>query len=79
MSKIPADEDYARALLTIFADRRVRVRQCLPVHEVETAFLTGNMGRRFDFDAALQYATEQGWLTPLLGAIRLTAPGAEEL
>jgi len=78
VTTLPADEDYARALLTIFTAKGVRARQSLRAREVETAFLAGNMGRRDDFGAALQYATDQGWLTPSLGAIRLTAAGAEE-
>ena len=78
MTTLPADEDYARALLTIFAAKGVRARQSLRARDVETAFLTGNMGRRFDFGAALQYATDQGWLTQFPGVIRLTAAGADE-
>ena len=79
MASLPADEDYARAVLAIFRAKDVRARQSLRVGDLEAAFLNRNMGRRADFEAALQYATSQGWLARVLDMIRLTPPGAEEM
>ena len=79
MASSPADEDYARALLSIFKAKQVRVRQSLPIREAKAVFLGRNMGRDFDFEAALRHATVRGWLAPALDMIRLTAPGADEL
>ncbi len=79
MATLPADEDYARAVLSIFQARRIRARQSLRLGEVRTAFLLKNMGRLADFEAALQYAASRGWLALALDMIRLTTPGAEEM
>ncbi len=79
MASLPADEDYARAVLSIFQARRVQARQSLRMHEVRAAFLLKNMGRIADFEAALQYAASRGWLALALDMIRLTTPGAEEM
>jgi hypothetical protein len=79
MTSLPADEDYARAVLSIFQARRIRARQSLRVGEVRAAFLRKNMGRLADFEAALQFATSHGWLAPALDMIRLTGPGADEM
>jgi len=79
MARLPADEDYARALLLIFQAKKIRARQSLRIGEVRAAFLLKNMGRLADFDAALQYAMSQGWLGLAFDMIRLTAPGAEEM
>jgi hypothetical protein len=79
MARLPADEDYARALLSIFQAKRVRPRESLPIEEVETAFLNGNMGRTDDFEAAVEFAADQGWVWTGFDRIRLTAPGDEEM
>lgn len=79
MIRLPADEDYARAVLSIFRARRIRARQSLTLREVRAAFLLENMGRLADFEAALQFATSRGWLALALDWIRLTPPGAEEM
>jgi len=79
MARLPADEDYARALLSIFQAKNIRARQSLRIGEVKAAFLRRNMGRLADFDAALQYAMSQGWLGLAFDMIRLTAPGADEM
>jgi hypothetical protein len=79
MASLPADEDYARSLLAIFGLRRVRARESLPLPDVEAAFLTENMGRPADLEAALLYATSQGWLARVLDRVRLTTLGAEEM
>ena len=79
MARLPADEDYARALLSIFQAKNIRARQSLRIGEVRAAFLLKNMGRLADFDAALQYAMSQGWLGLAFDMIRLTGPGAEEM
>ena len=79
MARLPADEDYARALLSIFQAKNIKTRQSLRMGEVRDAFLRLNMGRPFDFDAALEYAESQRWLSPALGMIRLTGDGDEEM
>jgi hypothetical protein len=72
MASLPADEDYARSVLAIFGARHVHARQSLPASDVEADFLAHNMGRQADFEAALEYATSQGWLALGLDRIRLT-------
>ncbi len=79
MARLPADEDYARALLSIFMARKIRARQTIRLSEARATFLFQNMGRLADFEAALQYAMSRGWLALALDMIRLTAPGAEEM
>jgi hypothetical protein len=79
MARLPADEDYARAVLSIFQAKNMRAQQSLRAGDVRAAFLRRNMGRLADFDAALQYAVSEGWLRLAFDMIRLTAPGAEEM
>jgi hypothetical protein len=79
MASLPADEDYARSVLAIFGARGVRPRESLAEGEVKAAFLIHNMGRPADFEAALEHASSEGWLTRSLDRIRLTTPGAEEM
>ena len=79
MARLPADEDYARALLSIFRARKLRARQSLRLSDAKAAFLFQNMGRAADFDAALDYARSLGWLSIDLNMLRLTSPGAEEM
>jgi len=79
MPTLPAHEGYARAVLSIFQARGVRPRQSLRVGEVKTAFVSHNMGRAADFDAAIEYAESQGWLSVAFDYIRLTVPGDEEM
>ena len=79
MATLPADEDYARAVLTIFRGSRVQAKQSLKSSHVKAEFLSHNLGRAPDYDAAVEYALEQGWVTLQLGAIRLTDVGFAEL
>src|SRR6202453_3971610 len=79
MAILPADEDYARAVLTIFRGSRVQAKQSLKSSQVKAEFLSHNLGRAPDYDAAVEYALEQGWVTLQLGAIRLTEAGFAEL
>jgi hypothetical protein len=79
MTTLPADEDYARAVLAIFQAEKVRARQCLRIADVKAAFVARNMGRPADFEAALEYAIGQGWMAPALDMLRLTASGADEM
>jgi hypothetical protein len=79
MMTLPADEDYARAALTIFCGRRVRARQSLKSSFVKSEFLSHNFGRGADFEAAVDYAVSRGWITLELGSIRLTDAGFEEI
>ena len=79
MASLPADEDYARSVLAIFGARGVRPRESLAVGDVKAGFLVQNMGSPADFEAAVQHATSEGWLTRSLDWIRLTTLGAEEM
>jgi hypothetical protein len=79
MATLPADEDYAKAVLTIFRTRDVRPGQSLRARQVSAEFLAGNMGRAADYEAALRYAAERGWLTIELEMIRLTKAGFAEM
>jgi hypothetical protein len=79
MASLPADEDYARSVLAIFSLKNVRPRESLAVSDAKAAFLIHNMGRPADFEAALQHAASEGWLTRSLDWVRLTTLGAEEM
>jgi hypothetical protein len=79
MASLPADEDYARSVLAIFGARGIRPRESLAEGDLKAAFLIRNMGNPADFEAALQHATSEGWLTRSLDRVRLTALGAEEM
>lgn len=79
MPTLPADEDYARSLLSIFITKRLRPTHSLGLDEVRKLFLTGNMGRHADFEAARDYAVSVGWLLAGFGRLRLTAPGGDEM
>jgi hypothetical protein len=75
MTMLPADEDYAKGLLTIFSARHVRPGQSLPAAEVASR----NLGRPYDYDAAVAYSRERGWLRCELGWLRLTGGGFAEM
>jgi len=78
MTMLPADEDYAKAMLSIFSDKHVRAGQSLTESQVGREFEGRNMGRHADYEAALSYAAERGWLRIELGRIRLTEAGLAE-
>jgi hypothetical protein len=78
MAVLPADEDYARGLLTIFTAMRVRPGQSLKAAQVNVEFLDRNLGRPADYQAALAFSVSQGWLRLELGMIRLTTDGFSE-
>jgi hypothetical protein len=79
MRTLPADEDYARALMTIFAAEGARAGQSLADAALVRAFGERNYGDHSDYRAALDYAVACGWLTPAFDRIRLTPAGFEEL
>ena len=79
MRTLPADEDYARALMTLFADAGLRAGQSLAADPLGRMFGEHNFGATSDYRAALDYAVASGWLAPALGRIRLTAAGFAEL
>ena len=79
MRTLPADEDYARALMTIFAAEEVRAGQSLTEAALGRAFGERNHGDASDYRAALDHAVACGWLAPALGRLRLTAAGFSEL
>jgi hypothetical protein len=79
MSVLPADEDYARAILSLFALRARRPGQSIAARDVEADFLKRNMGRVFDYQAGLHFAIEQNWLKLDCQMIRLSAAGFDEI
>jgi hypothetical protein len=79
MATLPADEDYAMAMLTIFRDRNLRPGQSLRASVVSGEFLAKNMGKFADYQAALTYCADQGWLRLELEMIRLTKLGFAEI
>lgn len=78
MTTLPADEDYAKAMLSIFSANGVRAGQSLKANQVVLEFEIRNLGRPADYEAALSYAAERGWLRLELGRIRLTEAGSAE-
>ncbi|MBV8471780.1 MAG: hypothetical protein JO107_05160 [Hyphomicrobiales bacterium] len=79
MVTLPADEDYAKAMLSIFIDKGVRAGQTLKADQVGVEFAKRNMGRPADYQAALHYAAFRGWLRLELGRLRLTEQGCAEM
>jgi hypothetical protein len=79
MAMLPADEDYAKGLLTIFSAHAVRPGQSLRASEVSREFLSRNLGRAFDYDAAVAYSETQGWLRREMDCLRLTRGGFAEM
>ncbi len=76
---LPANEDYARAILSIFDEGRFRPGQTLSEKQVSEAFQARKMGRRVDYEDALKYAMDREWLTLQLGMVRLTAAGFAQI
>jgi hypothetical protein len=79
MATLPADEDYARAMLTLFAARAARAGQSLPLEELRRAFVVANFGRLADCEAGLAYAETKGWVSHQLDRVRLAAAGYAEI
>ena len=76
---LPADEDYARSVLSIFQFKKIRARQSLSIDEAEVAFQNLNFGRPTDFKAALAYGTDRGWFWVGFGRVRITGDGHDEM
>ncbi len=76
---LPANEDYAKAILSIFGASRVGPGQTLSERLVSEAFQARRMGRPVDYQDALQYAVEHKWLMLQLGMIRLTPAGFAQI
>jgi len=76
---LPADEDYAKGLLTIFSAHAVRPGQSLRASLVSREFESRNLGRPFDYAAALAYSEGRGWIRSELGFLRLTGGGYAEM
>lgn len=76
---LPADEDYARALLALFADAGMRPGESLPAGRAGHDFLERNFGRAADYQAAVAEAVARGWVQLALDRLRLTPAGYAEL
>ena len=79
MPTLPADEDYARALLSVFRAKKIGPRQSLRGAEARAEFLARNLGREHDFEVALSYAISRRWLWSGFDRLRLTGLGDEEM
>jgi hypothetical protein len=79
MSMLPADEDYAKGLLTIFSAHAVRPGQSLSTWQVSREFESRNLGRAYDYHAAVAYSQDRGWLRQELDRLRLTGGGWAEM
>ncbi len=76
---LPADEDYAYGLLTIFSANALRPGQSLRASYVSREFLSRNLGRDYDYLAALAYSETHGWLRRESDWLRLTRVGFAEM
>ena len=76
---LPADEDYAMGLLTIFTAHAVRPGQSLRASEVSAEFLQRNLGRPYDYQAAVAYSEQRGWLRREWIWLRLTGGGFAQM
>ena len=79
MAVLPADEDYAKGLLTIFSAHALRPGQSLRASDVSREFRLRNLGRDYDFHAALAYSEDRGWLRRESDWLRLTGGGYAEM
>jgi len=77
--RLPADEDYAMGLLTIFSAHAVRPGQSLRASEVSGEFRRLNLGREDDYEAAVDYSVIRGWLRREMDRLRLTGGGFAEM
>jgi hypothetical protein len=77
--RLPAEEDYAMGLLTIFSAHDVRPGQSLRATEVSGEFRRLNLGRQDDYEAAVDYSVIRGWIRREFGRLRLTGGGFEEM
>ncbi len=78
MPTLPADDDYARSVLTIFRAHRLHARQSLKIGEVRADFLLRRLGYDPDFSAAVAYALDSGWVTLEGDRLRLSVRGDDE-
>ena len=76
---LPADEDYARALLALFAAAGTRPGESLAAGGIGNDFVERKFGRAADYEAALAHAIQRGWVKIALDRLRLTASGFAEL
>jgi hypothetical protein len=76
---LPANEDYAKAILSIFSAKHIRPGQALRAEQVSGEFLAGGMGRTAEYEDALKYAIGQDWLRAQLNMIRLTDAGFAQM
>ena len=79
MATLPADEDYAKGLLTIFSAHAVRPGQSLSARDVSREFELRNLGRAYDYQAAVAYSEDRGWLKREFDRLRLTGGGWAEM
>jgi hypothetical protein len=76
---LPANEDYAKAVLSIFSSSHLRPGETLRAEQVSEAFRARNMGTADDYEDALKYAVDRGWLKLQFGMIRLTTVGFAQM
>jgi hypothetical protein len=76
---LPADEDYARALMALFAAAGARPGESLPADQIARDFALRNFGRAEDYEAAVAHAIARGWVKIAIGRLRLTPAGFAEI
>jgi hypothetical protein len=76
---LPADEDYARALMALFAAAGARPGESLPAGQTARDFAERDFGRAEDYEAALAHAIERGWVKITIDRLRLTPAGFAEI
>jgi hypothetical protein len=71
----PTPEQSARKILSIFAEKNVRVGEILMAGQVNLAFLNDGIFRAEDYTAGCNYAQQRGWLEFNGSTIKLLKTG----
>ena len=79
MAMLPADEDYAMGLLTLFSAHALRPGMSLSARDAIREFVSNNLGRAYDYHAAVAYSEGRGWLRCEFDRLRLTGGGFAEM
>jgi hypothetical protein len=74
MAIVTTAGDRAKIILSIFKDHSVRAGEVLMKGAVNKEFLLGG-GHAPDYNAGLEFAVAQGWLTSEPNMLRLTGKG----
>jgi len=72
----PTPEESARKILSIFAEKNVRVGEILMAGQVNLAFLNDTNFRAEDYTVGANYAQQHGWLEFKGTTVKLLKTGA---